>query len=214
MVTLAGTGLIADDLYLLAHDDVSGKPFLQPRVLGIGLAGGLLAELVAEEAILIQDGQVIPVGLASGADDLSRYVLGLVSGEQQPYPARTWLAILAADSGEQVAQRLERAGYLRRTAPRRPWQLPRRIPVDADCAFAPLIRVRAVLDEGRPITVRGALLAGLAAASGLELRILPYCPADARRLLGQAIRQLSPGLRELVAQTQCAVDSAVLSHRK
>jgi len=37
---LTGTGLIADDLYLLAHDDLSGKPFLQPRALGAGLAAG------------------------------------------------------------------------------------------------------------------------------------------------------------------------------
>jgi len=27
---LTGTGLVADDLYLLAHHDVTGKPLLQP----------------------------------------------------------------------------------------------------------------------------------------------------------------------------------------
>jgi hypothetical protein len=45
MARLRGTGLIADDLYLMAHDDVSGRPFLQPRATGLGLAGGLLAVL-------------------------------------------------------------------------------------------------------------------------------------------------------------------------
>ena len=43
---LPGTGLVADDLYLMAHHETSGKPFLQPRPLGIGLAGALLAELM------------------------------------------------------------------------------------------------------------------------------------------------------------------------
>jgi hypothetical protein len=43
---LAGTGRLADDLYLMAHNDVSGRPYLQPRALGLGLAGALLAELV------------------------------------------------------------------------------------------------------------------------------------------------------------------------
>ena len=43
---LGGTGLVADDLWLLGHDDRSGKPQLQPRALGIGLAGALLAELM------------------------------------------------------------------------------------------------------------------------------------------------------------------------
>jgi Golgi phosphoprotein 3 (GPP34) len=40
---LGGTGRLADDLYLLAHHDVTGKPYLQPRAIGIGLAGALLA---------------------------------------------------------------------------------------------------------------------------------------------------------------------------
>ena len=38
---LRGTGLVADDLYLLAHDGQTGRPLLQPRSLGIGLAGAL-----------------------------------------------------------------------------------------------------------------------------------------------------------------------------
>ncbi len=214
MASLACTGLIADDLYLLAHDDLSGKPFLQPRALGIGLAAGLLAELAVEEAIRIQDDQVIPAGLAPDADNLARCVLRLLYHERQPLPARTWLAFLAASSGEQVAHRLERAGYLMRTASRWPWQPARWMPADADCAFAPLIRVCAVLDEGRPVTVPGALLAGLAAASGLEPRILPYGPPDARGRLDRAVRQLSPDLRELIAQTRSAVDTTVLSHRR
>ena len=46
---LSGTGLVADDLYLMAHDDRSGKPYLQPQALGIGLAGALLAELMLAE---------------------------------------------------------------------------------------------------------------------------------------------------------------------
>ena len=41
---LGGTGLIADDLYLMAHHETSGRHVLQPRALGIGLAGGLLAD--------------------------------------------------------------------------------------------------------------------------------------------------------------------------
>src|SRR5207245_2542451 len=43
---LSGTGLVADDLYLMAHGDRTGRPRLQPRPLGIGLAGALLTELM------------------------------------------------------------------------------------------------------------------------------------------------------------------------
>ena len=57
---LSGTGLVADDLYLLGHDDRSGKPLLQPRALGTGLAGALLAELMLAGCIgLRHDGTVV-----------------------------------------------------------------------------------------------------------------------------------------------------------
>ena len=37
---LAGTGLVADDMYLMAHHDLTGKPLLQPRPLGLGWLAG------------------------------------------------------------------------------------------------------------------------------------------------------------------------------
>src|SRR5207302_8432860 len=77
---MSGTGLVADDLYLLAHDDRTGKPLLHPRPLGIGLAGGLLAELILADwadlrlsfhhAVLDEKG--IPAYLAASAPDTRR----------------------------------------------------------------------------------------------------------------------------------------------
>lgn len=43
---LRGTGYLADDLYLIAHHERTGRPLLSPRAAGLGLAGALLAELV------------------------------------------------------------------------------------------------------------------------------------------------------------------------
>ena len=59
MARLSGTGRLADDLYyLMAHHEVSGRPLLQPRAAGLGLAGGLLAELMLAGAIEISAGGV------------------------------------------------------------------------------------------------------------------------------------------------------------
>ena len=38
---LAGTGRIADDLYLMAHDEYTGRPLIGPRLLGTRQAGYL-----------------------------------------------------------------------------------------------------------------------------------------------------------------------------
>jgi hypothetical protein len=43
--------------------------------------------------------------------------------------------------------------------------------------------------------------------------MLQYGPSEARRNVESSIRNLHPDFRELIAQTQSAVDSALLSHR-
>jgi hypothetical protein len=213
MAQLTGTGRIADDLYLLAHDDATGRPFLQPRALGVGLAGALLAELMFAGAIWIQAGRIQHPAQGRPGDDLGRHVLNALLIEPERHPVRDWLMFLAVSSAQDVGSRLERDGYLTQVNSRRPWRGTKQVPTDPDAAFAPLIRARAVLDPARSATVSDAVLAGLATACGLGSRVLPFGPAGGRQNLQAALRHLHPGLRELIAHTQAAVDSALLSHR-
>ena len=111
---LAGTGLAADEVYLMAHHDLTGRPVLQPRPLGLGLAGGLLA------------GRTWP------ADDLGRRVRDQIAIEPEPRPLTDWLAYLARTAAPDVAARLERAGYLTRTRGWVPWRPGRLVPADPD----------------------------------------------------------------------------------
>jgi len=210
---LAGTGFLADDMWLIAHHEISGKPYVQPRALGIGLASGLLAELMLEGQISLRDGAVTVASRTPPEDGLERHVLGQVAGEYERHPVQTWLHFVGRTAADDVARRLESAGYVTRAGGRRFWGGGRWVPVDADNAFAPVLRVRAVLDAGRPLTAHGAVLAGLVTACGLGFRLAQYAPPRAGRSAEQAVAQLDPRLRELVAQTQAAVDSALLAHR-
>ena len=207
---LGGTGLVADDLYLMAHHEVSGRPLLQPRALGIGLAGGLLAELLLAGGITWWHGGAVAPGRVLPADALARQVRDQIAGEREPLPAREWLLFVARTAAADVAGRLERSGYLARAGGRWPRRPRRWVPVDPDWAFSPLLRVRSALDPARPWSAHGAVLAGLAAACGLGFRLAQYAPGPGP---DQAAGQLDPGLRELIAQAQAAVDSAVLCHR-
>jgi hypothetical protein len=209
---LGGTGLVADDLYLMGHHEVSGKPYVQPRALGTGLAGALLAELMLGGSISLRhDGAVVPARILPG-DELARQVLDQIAGEHEPYPVRDWLLYLARTAAEDVARRLERSGYVRRSGGRGWRHRGRWVPVDADWAFSPLLRARSALDPARPCTAGQAALTGLADACGLSFRLAQYAsPAD--RSPQEAVGQLDPGLRELIAQTQAAIGSAVLAHR-
>lgn len=209
---LGGTGLVADDLYLLAHDDRTGRASLGPRALGIGLAGALLADLMLGGSISIgRDGSVTAHRSWPG-DDLGRRVRDQIAAEPDPRPPRDWLLFVARGAAEEVASRLERAGYLERVRSWVPGRPARWVPIDANLAFSPNLRVGSALDPSRPFDPRAAALTGLATACGLGFRIA-QSQKPAGRSVDETVGQLLPQLRHLIAQTQAAVDSAVLSHR-
>lgn len=209
---LGGTGLVADDLYLMAHHETSGKPLVQPRALGIGLAGGLLAELMLADSIGVRPGGTVAPGRVLPADGLARQVLGQLAAEPEPHPVREWLLFIGRTATENVACRLGRSGYLTRSDGRIRRRAGRWVPVDPDWAYSPLIRVRSALDPARPLLVHGAVLAGLAAGCGLGFRLADCVPLVGRSV-EEAVWQLDPGLQELIAQTGSAVGSALLAHR-
>ncbi len=213
MAQLSGTGRLADDLYLLAHHEITGKLHLQPRAAGLGLAGALLAELTLSGKIYFQPDQIMVADRSPPGDGLARSVLGLLVSEPEQHAPRDWLLFLARTAAEDVALRLEQSGYLTRISSRRPWRGQRWIPVDSDCAFAPFLRAKSALDSSKPVTAQNAALAGLAAACGLGRQMALYLPPKAHHRLQEAAQQLHPSLRDLITQTQAAVDSALLSHR-
>jgi Golgi phosphoprotein 3 (GPP34) len=212
MPGLSGTGRLGDDLWLLAHDERSGRPHLQPRALGAGLAGGLLAELLLAGCIGVASGGIGVNGRIPPGDALAQSVLAQIAGEPGQPPVRDWLLFLGRTAARQVAERLATDGYLAWTAGRA-WQRGRWVPVDADSAFAPLVRVKATLTTSGPLAAQYVALGALATACGLDRQLALYLPPGARERLHDAATHLNPGVRELVAATKTVVDSALLAHR-
>jgi hypothetical protein len=210
---LSGTGLVADDLYLLAHDDRSGRALLPPRPLGTGLAGALLAELMLARLIGLRSDTAVMISYDAPAAAVQEHVLlALIASEPGPLPVRAWLGFLGQTAVRDVAARLEQAGYLTRVRSRVAGRGGRMVPVNPDWAFAPMTRVRPALDPGRPVTEYAAALAGLAVVAGLGFRLDQY-QAQIGRSTADVVAHLPAGLRQLIAQTQITVSSAVLSHR-
>jgi hypothetical protein len=207
---LGGTGRIADELYLIAHHELTGRAHLAPRAVGLGLAGALLAELILADALTVAAGTVVAAAPGRADDQLTAAVAAQIAGEDG-HPVADWLAFLARTAAGDVAARLAAAGYL---APaRRSWRAARWVPVDPDCAFAPVARLNAALNLSRPGDGQAVALAGLAAACGLGPRLGLYLAPGARTCIDALVALLGPGLREVIAQTQTAVDAALLAHR-
>jgi hypothetical protein len=210
---LSGTGLVADDLYLLAHDDRTGKPLLPPRPLGTGLAGGLLAELMLACCIGLRPDTAVVIGPDVPRTAVAEHaLLRQIADEPNPLPVRAWLLFLARTAARDVGLRLEHAGYLTRVRCRVPGRPGRVVPVNSDWAFAPVIRARAAVDATRRPMVEDVVLAGLAAGCGLGFRLNQY-QAAADRSVEDAVAHLAPDLRQLITQTQITVAAAVLAHR-
>ncbi len=211
---LSGTGLVADDLYLLAHEEGSGKPVLQPSALGTGLAGALLAELMLVSWIGLrqQDLAVMITREAPQGAVRQHPLFKRIAEKQEPQSVRSWLRVLAHGAEKDVAVRLEQAGYLEHIRGRVPWSEGRWVPVNPDWAFAPVLRARAALDPARPLTAHSATLAGLTVACGLGFKLSDHQTPDSRPV-PDVVAQLGPGLQVLIAQTEAAIENAVMSYR-
>jgi hypothetical protein len=221
---LVGTGRVADELYLIGHHEVTGRPYLSRRSAGIGVAGGLLAELMTAEVpvVTVQRGCVLPLRHRDGGpvgryarpgDPVAGHVLDVIMAEPGPRPVREWLLFLGMTSAAEVAGRLERSGYLARRASRLPWRSPRLVPADLYSSYCALRRARAGLEAAGTPALSLVLLAGLTVACGLGFRFSAL-PGEPVRSVEEATGVLPRPLRELIAHVQAAADSSLLSARK
>lgn len=203
--------LIADEFFLIAHNDTRGKAKLHPAATGLGLAAGLLGELVLYGHITVEAAQVSVIDRRPPADALAHTVLDQLIGEAQHQAVRTWLSFLAQTSVASVGERLARAGVLRRQETRRLLRTTvTYLPIDLNVAAWPATRLRAVLERAEPPSVPDALLLGLVAAAGLTREVLWSAGPRAHHRLNLIVPALPAPLKELVAHTEAAVGAAVL----
>jgi len=204
---------IANDFFLLAHDDVTGKPRLHPKVAGIGLASALLDDLMLYGWVDVRAGVLLPATAAPIPEPLLERVFAPIRAERPAQSIRTWLDSLSGVATDGVPARLAEAGIL---VAARSWGLRRTtrwVPADISAAAWPAARVRLHLVKGGPMTLPDVLLAGLAVACGLDRQVLWDAPPRARQYLDHLRANLPGPLRELLAETESAVGDAVLTRR-
>jgi hypothetical protein len=209
--------MIGDETYLLTHDDRTGGLKVPPSRASVGLAAGLLAELVMSGHLVIRDSRLHAV--AAGApppDRLQRAVLTAVLS-QPVHPVRTWLRFLADDAVEDVRDRLLDAGVLMRTR-RTSLVRGRRVeypPVSSNAAAWPQIRLSRSLVSGRELTDEDAVLVGLLEAMDLLDQVLRDEVERARGATrARMVRDGLPSvLASLVAQAEAVLADGVLAYR-
>src|SRR3954471_23372371 len=100
--------VLADQFFLIAHEDRTGRSRLHPRATGLGLAAALLGELMLEHRLRIFDGDLYIENQQPPRDSLSHDILELLVAQPQHRDVRTWLAFLSQDAAVKVGERMTR----------------------------------------------------------------------------------------------------------
>ncbi|WP_426503001.1 GPP34 family phosphoprotein [Dactylosporangium sp. McL0621] len=208
----------ADDLWLIAHEERDWRCRLHPRALGLGLAGGLLGELVLGGRVAIGADDVVRVADVGPPHDAFAHVVLAYLRSERALDVRTWLKFFAEDKATSlVVERLQLAGLveavevsrLRRHASRVLW------PTDRTAAGWRPTRLQHVILGDLPHLSRtwaDITVAGLVQAVGLLPVVLweQHTTGDLwlRRYIAE---EAPPDLQRLCTAVQTLVGDAVLS---
>jgi hypothetical protein len=212
--------LLADQFFLIAHEDRTGKSRLHPRAAGLGLAAGLIGELMLLHRVRVLGGELAVVSRDPPGDALAHNLLDLLVAQPQHRELRTWLAFLAQDATVNVGERLLRAGIVETVTRRRllttqTTHMPVRPAQRNIAAWAPM-RLANVLVKGGAMDLADRALAGLVVATRLTRHVLWDVTAHRHGLahLDTAVQSLPADFGELVEETQASVGSVLAAGRR
>jgi hypothetical protein len=212
--------VLADQYFLIAHEDRTGRSRLHPRATGLGLAGALIGELILEGRVGIADGDLIILDRHPPTDALAHDILDLLIAQSRHRDVRTWLAFLSQDAAARVGERLMRLGAVepvvrRRMLSTQTLYMPNSAEQRNAAAWAPA-RLANLLVRGVEMSVSDRLLVGIIAATGLTRHVLYdfEMHRHAFQTLPNAVESLPSDLRELVEITEASVGSVLTVGRR
>jgi len=209
---------VADDFYLVAHGERSGRCLVPSRVAGLGSAAGLLAELILSGHLQVIRDRVFPrPAEPPPGDRVLRELLSAVHESRLGTGVGDWLDVLTPQAVRNVRYRLTLDGTLAEVAvPRLLGRRRRRhLPTDGNAAAWPAIRLANALSRGEPMTPGDMVLSSLVAVTGLLDSVLWLKPDHEPGFPRAAVvrEALPAGLGELVAHVDVAVGRSVLAGR-
>ncbi|MFE2160793.1 GPP34 family phosphoprotein [Streptomyces lydicus] len=186
---------LPEELFLLAHDPVRGRPLTLPKYLWYGLAGAALADLEAAGRIATEHGDRItvtnPLPLGDPILDGALAALPAPAKGGRGLKAHRWVRSSGRPVQELCLRRLEERGALRRETRRALSLFPyERFPAGAvDLTGPARARFKAAVDARLPDR-RARLLAAYTSAIDLDTKLLP----------GGGFRPLRRDLRRLARE--------------
>ncbi|MER5608190.1 GPP34 family phosphoprotein [Micromonospora tulbaghiae] len=209
--------LLADEFFLIAHDDQYGRPRLHGVAIRFGLAAALLGELAIARHINFAQGNVYVYDSRPPTDWLQHRALSQIIAEPQQRATRTWLTYLAATSYENVGQRLVETGVVEIQERRRFFGLaastPLYVPRDMNRAAWSWARLSQRLRNSEQLDSFDLILAGIAEATGLDRFILDGAPYATGAFLRSLLAAAPESMHDLLADLRTSIGAASLNPR-
>lgn len=208
---------IADDFYLMALDERTGKPRLHAHAMALGLSAALLSELVLADLIAVRDDRLRLLAPASPTvDPVHAKMLAHIVAEPH-HQINVWLSFFAQTATEAVADRLVDSGHLRVETSRGLLRSkPVYVPIDlVDVAWRSL-RIARVISQRDVRTWEDLTLIGLLCGTGLIEMVTANTAADLHDNIRAIVAGLAeePSLHALIFQVEALIAANVLGQRK
>ncbi len=206
---------LADELFLIGHDEYSGKPRVSAAALDSGLAGAVLGELLLDGRLTVEDGRVRlrdprPIG-----ERVSDAALAEVFKQREPWPVRSWVEYLRREVRDMVGRRLVAGGLVRRQRSRGLVRTSVRFPArDPLTAASPRVRLRYLLDHAELVDLPTATLAALVASTRLEHVLAMESSRRVRDVIAELTQDLPAALAALANGVDAAVGAVTLTIRR
>jgi Golgi phosphoprotein 3 (GPP34) len=201
---------LAEELFLLSDDSVTGRPLLDHGHLNLGLGGALLMELALGKRIVVVDDHVHAVDRTATGDQLLDRALATIADDLRTHEPDYWVRRYARNVYHEVRDRLVTEGVLRLDHHRVFGLIPvHQTPqVDKGLEHGLTDQLYDAVVRGHPASARTAALASLVIAVGLERHLFPRCDPRAiqRRIAEVASEQW---VAAAVAHTINANDAAL-----
>lgn len=206
---------LADSLFLIGHDEFSGKPHGAADRLDCALAGAALAELMFERRIAVENGRVVAIDGRLWQEPLTDLLITEIMRREGAHPIRLWIRYLREHLNicERVGTRLATAGVVRREQGRLLGRSIRWPAVDPNQAATPRVRLTAMLmrQPSTDLDVETLLLAALIEPVNLGPNVIDAQVSPRMRECGK----LLPGvLQSLHGAVVAALDASTVSIRR
>jgi hypothetical protein len=208
---------LAEEFFLLGHDEFNGKPVINRELVGFGVVAAMICEQILEHRLGMLDGLVTVRDRRPTGEPVGDRLVAAVAAQPTAHSVRTWGENLGEEAYQLIAERLVGRGTLEHERGRRllGGQVERFPAANLYQACRPRMWLAHVLVHPEDLDLQRAVSAALIGAIGTEQVMSGELGRQrVRQVIASFTDRLSDDLKQAVAGLRTAVEAGSLTIRR